>query len=110
MFVCSPDCSRGRLSAGLLHNAASLSSVPGHHQSHPECPASSPAYQVCLACVGGKGWGCRSEVTVGVSSKSCLWVSETEVIKPQVGGMGRRASYRESMQVDASWKCSCFEF
>lgn len=38
--------------------------------------------------VGGQGRGCRSEVTVGVSSKSCLWVSVTEVIKPQVGGVG----------------------
>lgn len=44
---------------------------------------------------GGKGWGCHSEVTVGVSSKSCLWVSETEVIKPQVGNMGRQDSHGE---------------
>lgn len=95
-MVHGPDCSCGQLSTGPLCNAAALFSVPGLRQSHPECPAPSPAYQVCLASGGGgKGWGCRSEVTVGVSSKSCLWVSETEVIKPQVGSMGRQDSHGE---------------
>lgn len=100
-------CSHGQLSPGLLPNAASLSSVPGLQQSHPECPASSPAHQVCLACVWGRGRGvrCRCEVTVGLSRKSCPWVSETEVIKLQVGSMGRWASHRERMRVAADpWK------
>lgn len=56
MFVHSPDCSHGRPSAGPLCNAASLFSVPGLCQSHPERPAPSSAYQVCLAC-GGPGAG-----------------------------------------------------
>lgn len=57
MFAHDPNCARGELSAFLLHNAASLFSFPGLHQSHPECPAPSPAHQVCLA-IGGTGWGC----------------------------------------------------
>lgn len=65
MFARDPECAAGQLSACLLHNAASLFSFPGLHQSLPECPAPSPAHQVCLACGGGH--------RVGVLTVRSLW-------------------------------------
>lgn len=64
--------------------------------------------------VGGTGWGVTgSEVTVGVPGKSCLWVSETEVIKPVVGSLGSRGTLpggcgwmplRQGHVLGSSWK------
>lgn len=46
---------------------------------------------------GAQGGGPGSEVTVGVPGKSCLWVSETEVIKPVVGSPGSRGTLPEGV-------------
>lgn len=89
--LCLPTglTARGQLSACLLCNAAPFLSFPGLHQSHPECPAPSPAHQVCLDSGVGQGVGVLA-VRLPVSRAfGCL-----RPFEPVVGSV-RRKSQRE---------------